>query len=114
MKGFSPIPLSEAVVTDAARKVQKNWKKLSQGKPEFLSQRLPQPLLPVINGTGILLHTNLGRAPLGEAVLQRIFKKLSGYVSLEMNLQTGERGGRTAYLDSLFETMVDAYKPVWV
>lgn len=48
----------------------------------------------VINATGILLHTNLGRAPLGEAVLKEIQENLSGYSNLEFDLETGSRGKR--------------------
>ena len=48
----------------------------------------------VINATGILLHTNLGRAPLGEAVLKEIQESLAGYSNLEFDLETGSRGKR--------------------
>lgn len=54
-----------------------------------------RPLLrPVINGTGILLHTGLGRAPLADAAVQAIEQIARGYSSLEIDLQTGERGQR--------------------
>ncbi|MEE8149848.1 MAG: L-seryl-tRNA(Sec) selenium transferase, partial [candidate division Zixibacteria bacterium] len=48
----------------------------------------------VINATGIPLHTNLGRAPLGESVLKDIQESLSGYSNLEFDLETGNRGKR--------------------
>jgi len=48
----------------------------------------------VINTTGILLHTNLGRAPLGEALLKEIQESLAGYSNLEFDLETGSRGKR--------------------
>ena len=57
-------------------------------------------LQPVINGTGILVHTNLGRAPLGEAVLETLRKIGGSYNNLEYDLAGGERGGRAAYLES--------------
>ncbi|MEY2410495.1 MAG: L-seryl-tRNA(Ser) seleniumtransferase [Verrucomicrobiota bacterium] len=54
----------------------------------------------VINGTGILIHTNLGRAPLGLAV-QRTLDALAGnYNNLEFDLEAGERGERAGYLES--------------
>ena len=45
----------------------------------------------VINATGIPLHTNLGRAPLGESVLKDIREGLAGYSNLEFDLETGSR-----------------------
>lgn len=49
---------------------------------------------PVINATGILLHTGLGRAPLAEEAIQSIAALASGYSSVEIDLQTGERSNR--------------------
>lgn len=54
---------------------------------------------PVINGTGILLHTNLGRAPLGPAVGQTLQSIAANYNNLEFDLTTGERGTRAIYLE---------------
>ena len=51
-------------------------------------------LRPVINATGILLHTGLGRAPLAEKALQEICAVAGGYASVEVDLQTGERSQR--------------------
>jgi L-seryl-tRNA(Ser) seleniumtransferase len=54
---------------------------------------------PVINGTGILVHTNFGRAPLGPAVIERMVKIGSHYNNLEYGLTDGARSGRAAYLE---------------
>lgn len=54
---------------------------------------------PVINGTGVLLHTNLGRAPLGPAAVRALTEAAANYSNLEFDLPTGERGGRAAYLE---------------
>ena len=54
---------------------------------------------PVINGTGILVHTNLGRAPLGPAVIETLSNIGSHYNNLEYALSEGGRGGRAAYLE---------------
>ncbi|MGA1861925.1 L-seryl-tRNA(Sec) selenium transferase [Deferribacter thermophilus] len=48
----------------------------------------------VINATGIVLHTNLGRAPISENIIKNVLKVLSGYSNLEYNLDLGERGER--------------------
>ena len=54
---------------------------------------------PVINGTGILVHTNLGRAPLGRGVMEAVSRIGSQYNNLEYGLVEGRRGGRAACLE---------------
>ena len=56
---------------------------------------------PVINGTGTILHTNLGRAPLSEKHMKHILSVASGYSNLEYNLEMGKRGERYAHFESL-------------
>lgn len=63
---------------------------------------------PVINGTGILIHTNLGRAPLGPAVVETLEAVSANYNNLEFDLATGERGGRAAYLEQCLATLCNA------
>ncbi len=58
-------------------------------------------LRPVINGTGVVLHTNLGRAPLAEEAAQAAIAVASGYSSLEYDLDTGARGDRYAHCAGL-------------
>ncbi len=55
---------------------------------------------PLINGTGILIHTNLGRAPLGPAVVETLTHIAANYNNLEYDLTGGERGDRAAYLEN--------------
>lgn len=55
----------------------------------------------VLNGTGILLHTNLGRAPLDEAVLAKAIEQVKGYTDLELSLVDGKRGHRDRRFASL-------------
>jgi len=64
--------------------------------------RLVAPSLrPVINATGVVLHTNLGRAPLPAAAVERIAAVAAGYSNLEYDLESGRRGSRAAHLDAL-------------
>ncbi len=60
-----------------------------------------QSLLPVINGTGIILHTNLGRAPLAREALDAAREIGSGYSNLEYDVLEGARGSRYARVTSL-------------
>jgi L-seryl-tRNA(Ser) seleniumtransferase len=54
---------------------------------------------PVVNGTGILVHTNFGRSPLGADVIAAVSAAGSNYTNLEYSLTGGARGGRAAYLE---------------
>ena len=64
-----------------------------------IDRLLPARIQPVINGTGIVIHTNLGRSPLAPGVVEAISQVASNYNNLEFDLLTGERGGRAAYLE---------------
>lgn len=65
-----------------------------------LHQHARGRLQPVINGTGVILHTNFGRAPLAPTVSHAITDIGSAYLNLEFDLGTGERGHRATYLES--------------
>ncbi len=67
-----------------------------------LRRSLAYSLRPVINATGVILHTNLGRAPLSRAALEHVAEVSQGYSNLEFNLGTGERGKREVHVDRLF------------
>lgn len=55
----------------------------------------------VLNGTGIILHTNLGRAPLGENISAQVAALACGYSNLELDLDTGKRGSRNSHVEKL-------------
>ena len=61
----------------------------------------PGFLSPVINGTGVILHTNLGRAPLSRGALDALVALGGGYVGLEADLESGRRGTRAQQLGRL-------------
>ena len=65
-------------------------------------------LLPVINASGVILHTNLGRAPLSAAALQAVEAVAHGYSNLEFNLETGKRGGRLVHAETLLQRLIGA------
>jgi L-seryl-tRNA(Ser) seleniumtransferase len=65
-------------------------------------------LQPVINATGVILHTNLGRAPISSSALQAIQAAASGYSSLEYQLEKGRRGSRTIHAESFLKQLTGA------
>ncbi|MEA3407610.1 MAG: L-seryl-tRNA(Sec) selenium transferase [Chloroflexota bacterium] len=65
-------------------------------------------LRPVINATGVILHTNLGRAPLSDAVLEAMHGAGSGYSNLEFDLDEGRRGSRYVHARELLRRLTGA------
>lgn len=92
---------------EAKEKIQKFLYEIESGaKKSEVNQRLEQEqkkeIHPVYNGTGVILHTGLGRAPLGHEIAEKLKAVAEHYSSLEYDLQTGKRGNRTGYAEELF------------
>ena len=79
-----------------------------------LTRQARGSLRPVINATGVVIHTNLGRAPLAGAAITRITDIAQGYTNLEYDLTTGERGSRTVHAESLIQSLTGAEAAVVV
>ena len=73
-----------------------------------LYQRTRPNLRKVINATGIVLHTGLGRAPLAEEAIAAIAEVAAGYCNLELNLETGRRGNRHEHVRDLLREVCGA------
>jgi L-seryl-tRNA(Ser) seleniumtransferase len=71
-------------------------------------------LQPVINATGVILHTNLGRAPLAPEALAHLVQTAAGYSNLEYDLDRGERGQRDIHTDRLFGRLLGAERALVV
>ena len=72
-------------------------------------ERLTAPSLKsVINGTGIVLHTGLGRAPMKESTAKNAAKRVAGYTNLEFDLPTGTRGQRQDHVNGLLSALTGA------
>jgi L-seryl-tRNA(Ser) seleniumtransferase len=72
-------------------------------------QALKYSLRTVINATGVILHTNLGRAPLAASVMEHILEIAGSYSNLEFDATTGERGKRDVHVDRLFRKLLDQH-----
>ena len=115
----------QAAVTDAARAVLANLRseieaeRLSPEAVELaladvdaaierqLRRALRYSLQTVINATGVILHTNLGRAPLPATALDHIGDTALTYSNLEFDLATGQRGKRDVHVDRLFRKLLE-------
>jgi L-seryl-tRNA(Ser) seleniumtransferase len=73
-----------------------------------LEQRTRPGLRPVLNATGVVLHTNLGRAPLADAAVQAVVAVAGGYSNLEFDLSSGTRGSRTDHCRLLLRRVTGA------
>jgi L-seryl-tRNA(Ser) seleniumtransferase len=89
----TPVPEQAALVERVRRKLT-DWTESS--------------LRPVINASGVILHTNLGRAPLSRSALQAIEEISSGYSNLEYDLDKGHRGSRTVHAEALLKRITGA------
>ncbi|HEV8182821.1 MAG TPA: L-seryl-tRNA(Sec) selenium transferase, partial [Candidatus Angelobacter sp.] len=80
---------------------------LPQGVARHLSSAMEFSLQPVINATGVILHTNLGRAPLPESAIRRIAEVAGRYSNLEFDIAAGERGKRDVHVERLFSRLLN-------
>src|SRR5437667_593570 len=87
------IPEFESIVADLRRSVD-----------EFRAGRLG----PIINGRGIVIHTNFGRAPLASEAIRALNEIGSGYSNLEYDLATGQRGRRGSYIENALALLCGA------
>jgi L-seryl-tRNA(Ser) seleniumtransferase len=79
----------------------------SRLRDELEAQRRPR-LRRVINATGVLVHTNLGRAPLAEEALDRVVASARGYSNLEYDLSSGARGSRQDHVAAILRRLTGA------
>ena len=113
--------VGRAVVVDAIRaSLDAARADIRAGKPapmpalliDTIMERIALAVRPtltrVINATGVVLHTNLGRAPLSQEALQAIQSAASSYSNLEYDLEAGERGSRYTHAEELIKTLTGA------
>jgi L-seryl-tRNA(Ser) seleniumtransferase len=89
----APLPSREAILRDAAGRVE---------------QELHPAPRPLINATGIVLHTNLGRAVLAEEAVQAVAEAARRYTDLELDLASGSRGSRMAHVEPILTELLGA------
>ncbi len=98
------------VILDRARasQTEPGYDAIVASVVERLDELAAQALAPVINATGIIVHTNLGRAPLAPEALDAVAEIARGYSNLEYDLEAGERGSRYARVVDILNDIVSA------
>ncbi len=81
---------------------------------ELLAEMERPSLRRVINATGVILHTNLGRAPLAPSAREAVARVAGGYSNLELDLQSGDRGSRHAHVEGLLCELTGAQAAIVV
>jgi L-seryl-tRNA(Ser) seleniumtransferase len=98
----------------AAVTVEEAVHEIEIGAGARLRAAMRPSLIRVINATGVILHTNLGRAPLSEAALARVTAVAGGYTNLEYDVERGTRGRRDAHAETLIARLTGAEAAVVV
>ena len=96
----NPLPPTREELLDQAASLLREW--------------TTPTLLPVINASGVILHTNLGRAPLSAAAIAAVDAVSRGYTNLEFDLGTGKRGSRLVHAEALLQRLTGAEAAVVV
>jgi L-seryl-tRNA(Ser) seleniumtransferase len=91
--GGEPCPPIDLILADVERRLA------DEGKPS---------LRPVINASGVIIHTNLGRSPLSDATILAMTHVAKGYSNLEFDLASGERGSRYEHCGKLLAALTGA------
>ena len=100
------------LILNGKRNGDSTKEKTVQRLAESVSKKLRQDFLPsmkkVLNATGIILHTNLGRAPLSKAALKKVYEVSGGYTNLEISLENGKRSDRNQHIEELLKALTGA------
>ena len=115
--GLAPVSDAVRVVIERLRQeisaqrldkegLQLALKGLAEATERQVRQAHSYSLRPVVNATGVILHTNLGRAPLSSEALKHILQTAASYSNLEFDVEAGERGKRDVHVERLFRTLL--------
>ncbi len=98
--------LREQVATERNGTAVTDQERLNQVESSLRKQMAPV-LQRVINASGVILHTNLGRAPLSRAAVDAVAAAAAGYTNLELDLDTGRRGERSTLVSGLLTALFE-------
>lgn len=103
--------MPHGLLVDTVRSVLEEYRRAGRPVPtvqeaaaaarQALEALMARRLVPVINATGVIVHTNLGRAPLSAEAVEAVREVAAGYCNLEYDLQLGSRGSRHSHVEEL-------------
>ena len=93
VRAGADVPSKEEILTRAKSRLA-NWTRST--------------LEPVINATGVIIHTNLGRSPLSKSAIEAMRTVSAGYSTLEFDIKTGKRGSRLVHAESVLQRLTGA------
>ncbi len=118
LKTLGPQVVPRPLVTEIVRQRLQSLREQSKGVTDYeafirsLESEIDQlgrtRLLPIVNGTGVLIHTNLGRSPIALKAAERVAALAANYNNLEFQLDEGVRGKRGLYFEKLLALLVEA------
>src|SRR6267142_774045 len=117
------VEVARAVLADLRARIagDSNWSAVALGPGSVeqliaatVERILSRSLQPVINATGVILHTNLGRAPLPEAAVEEFRRTATQYSNLEYDLEAGARGKRDVHTAELLTRLTGAESAIVV
>ena len=100
--------LRESLLADASQAPEDPLKAVAASVDSLVQSLSASSLQPVINASGVILHTNLGRAPLGQPAAEAVRSIAAGYCNLEYDVEQGRRGRRDVHCGSLLERLLGA------
>ncbi|MXW24044.1 MAG: hypothetical protein F4Z96_05235, partial [Chloroflexi bacterium] len=105
------VRISRAVLDEYRAEIDRAGEPPARPPAEAVAERaqaLEPSLRRVINATGVVIHTNLGRAPLSASTIEAMAAASEGYSNLEFDLDSGERGSRFSHLSELLSRVTGA------
>ena len=100
--------LRESLLADASQTLGDPLRAVAAKVDSLVQSLSDSSLRPVINASGVILHTNLGRAPLGQPAVEAVGLIAGGYCNLEYDIEQGRRGRRDVHCGSLLERLLGA------
>ncbi len=100
--------LRESLLADASQPIGDPLRAVAAKVDSLVQSLSDSSLRPVINASGVILHTNLGRAPLGQPAVEAVASIAGGYCNLEYDIEQGRRGRRDVHCGSLLERLLGA------
>lgn len=95
-------------ISQSEQSIEKKLEKIIEDIENSLNKLISSKYKKVVNGTGVVIHTNLGRSVISKKVSDKVSLIIQGYSNLEYNLETGKRGSRYSHFEELISKITGA------